>query len=99
MKTILKELLQNADDAGATEIHFIYDHRSHGHDRILGDTMKSLQGPALCVYNNKSFTDDDIRGIQSLGEGSKRNVLEKIGRYGVGFNAVYQLTDCPHVYI
>ncbi|XP_030840011.1 sacsin-like [Strongylocentrotus purpuratus] len=94
-ETILKELLQNADDAGATEIHFVYDNRLHSGNKLLGDDMKALQGPALCVFNNKSFTDDDIRGIQNLGEGSKADHIGKIGRYGVGFNAVYQLTDCP----
>eukprot|EP00057_Strongylocentrotus_purpuratus_P028463 XP_011682937.1 PREDICTED: sacsin-like [Strongylocentrotus purpuratus] len=94
-ETILKELLQNADDAGATQIHFAYDPRSHNGKKLLGDGMKALQGPALCVFNDKSFTDEDIRGIQNLGEGSKADHMEKIGRYGVGFNAVYQLTDCP----
>ncbi|XP_063961226.1 sacsin-like [Lytechinus pictus] len=94
-ETILKELLQNADDAGATEIHFVYDPRKHKGHKLLGDGMKALQGHALCVFNNQSFTDDDIRGIQNLGEGSKADHMGKIGRYGVGFNAVYQLTDCP----
>ncbi|XP_030840841.1 sacsin-like [Strongylocentrotus purpuratus] len=94
-ETILKELLQNADDAGATEIHFVYDPRSHNGKKLLGDSMKALQGPALCVFNNQSFTDEDIRGIQNLGEGSKADHMGKIGRYGVGFNTVYQLTDCP----
>ncbi|XP_063961228.1 LOW QUALITY PROTEIN: sacsin-like [Lytechinus pictus] len=89
------ETILNADDAGATEIHFVYDPRKHKGHKLLGDGMKALQGPALCVFNNQSFTDDDIRGIQNLGEGSKADHMGKIGRYGVGFNAVYQLTDCP----
>lgn len=27
---VLRELVQNADDAGATHISFVLDHRSHG---------------------------------------------------------------------
>ena len=94
-KEILKELLQNADDAGATEICFIKDPRQHSGERVFEDSWKALQGPALCVYNNKPFTERDIKGIQNLGEGSKGDDPNKTGQYGVGFNAVYHLTDVP----
>ncbi|KAJ7350102.1 hypothetical protein OS493_038435 [Desmophyllum pertusum] len=94
-KEILKELLQNADDAQATEICFIKDPRQHPHERVFEDSWQLLQGPALCVYNNKPFTKADIDGIQNLGEGSKGDDPNKTGQYGVGFNAVYHLTDAP----
>ena len=94
-KDILKELLQNADDAQATEICFIKDPRYHPDEKVLKESWKPLQGPALCVYNNKPFTNADIEGIQTLGEGSKGDDPNKTGQYGVGFNAVYHLTDVP----
>lgn len=94
-KEILKELVQNADDAQATEICFIKDPRYHPKERIFEDSWQPLQGPALCVYNNKPFTKADIDGIQNLGEGSKGGDPCKTGEYGVGFNAVYHLTDAP----
>ncbi|KAJ7369514.1 hypothetical protein OS493_038433 [Desmophyllum pertusum] len=92
---ILKELVQNADDAGATELHFIYDPRNHPTERLLSDNWKELQGPALCVYNNRPFSEKDLEGIQRLGIGSKTEDPTKTGQYGIGFNAVYHLTDCP----
>ena len=94
-KEILKELLQNADDAKATEICFIKDPRHHPNERVFEDCWQPLQGPALCVYNNKPFTNADIEGIRNLGEGSKGDDPNKTGQYGVGFNAVYHLTDAP----
>ena len=94
-KEILKELVQNADDSQATEICFIKDPRYHPKERIFEDSWQPLQGPALCVYNNRPFTRADIDGIQNLGEGSKGGDPCKTGEYGVGFNAVYHLTDAP----
>ena len=94
-KEILKELLQNADDAQATEICFVKDPRHHRDQKVFADSWKPMQGPALCVYNNKPFTNADIKGICSLGEGSKGDDPNKTGQYGVGFNAVYHLTDVP----
>lgn len=96
-KDILKELIQNADDAEATEIHFVWDKRRHDIKKTFGESWNQLQGPALCVFNNKVFSDADLNGIQQLGEGGKHGTRGKIGKYGVGFNSVYQLTDCPSI--
>ena len=51
--------------------------------------------PALCVYNNRPFTEADIKGIQNVGIGGKRDDMATTGQFGIGFNAVYHLTDCP----
>ncbi|XP_026063151.1 sacsin-like [Carassius auratus] len=96
-KDILKELIQNADDAEANEIHFVWDERHHKTEKIFGEEWKLLQGPALCVYNNSTFSDADLKGIQQLGGGGKHGTPGKTGKYGLGFNAVYHLTDCPSI--
>lgn len=93
--SIMKELLQNADDAKASKICFIKDLRYHPTERVFEESWEPLQGPALCVHNDAPFTNRDIEGIQSLGEGSKGDDPNKTGQYGVGFNAVYHLTDAP----
>ena len=93
--TILKELLQNADDAKATKMYFILDKRTHGDEGLLSENWKKLQGPALLVWNDSVFTEKDLDGIQELGLGSKRFDFETIGQFGIGFNVVYHVTDCP----
>ena len=93
---ILKELLQNADDAQASEIHFIHDTRSLESKKVATDQKSDeIQGPALCVYNDKPFGKEDLDGIRKLGTGRKQNSPEMTGKYGIGFNSVYHLTDCP----
>ena len=93
--TILKELLQNADDAGATELCVILDKRYHNNEKVISEQWKDLQGPALLFWNNSSFSDDDLVGIQKIGLGNKRDDASTIGQYGIGFNVVYHFTDCP----
>lgn len=92
---VLKEILQNADDAGATEVNLTLDMRNHGTEKIFSDKWKDMQGPALLVSNNGVFTRQDLSAIQALGQGSKCKEPLKTGKYGVGFNAVYGITDCP----
>ncbi|XP_056020383.1 sacsin-like isoform X2 [Ostrea edulis] len=92
---ILKEMLQNADDAKATEVMFITDFNRYETEKTFCSSWNSLQGPALLVYNNSYFTENDISGIQHLGRGSKGDDPTTTGQYGVGFNSVYHITDVP----
>lgn len=90
-----KELIQNADDAGATEIAFILDTRQHNTIKTFSPLYNKLQGPSLLSWNNSFFSENDLKGIISIGVGSKREDTTKIGRFGVGFNSVYHFTDAP----
>ena len=47
------------------------------------------------MWNDSVFSEEDLKGIQKLGLGSKRSSSETIGQFGIGFNVVYHLTDCP----
>ena len=92
--TILKELLQNADDAKATKMYVILDQRTHKGECLLSEHWQDVQGPALLVWNDSVFSESDIEGIQKIGIGNKSDA-DTIGQYGIGFNSVYHLTDCP----
>ena len=97
--SIFQEFIQNADDAMATEIAFVIDHRhSYGEKSLFAhqNNWKSLQTmPALLVFNNRKFQEEDIQSIKKLGTGGKADATDKIGRFGVGFNVAYHVTDCP----
>ncbi|XP_063260788.1 sacsin-like [Prinia subflava] len=92
---MVKEVLQNADDAGAGLVHFVWDRRQHPAKATFSEKWNILQGPALCIYNDRPFQQQDIEGIQRLGVGGKRGRQDVTGKYGLGFNTVYHFTDCP----
>lgn len=92
---VLLELVQNADDAGAGRVSFMLDMRQHGTASILGPAMAPWQGPALLVYNDAMFSPGDFAAIARIGQDGKMAQPAAIGRFGLGFNAVYHLTDLP----
>jgi hypothetical protein len=92
---ILKELVQNADDGGASEVSFILDRTRYPQsDGPVRDWQRFAQ-PALLVINDQPFSPEDLENIQDLGDSDKVTRPNQTGRYGRGFNSVYNLTDTP----
>ena len=92
---VFSELIQNSDDAGAKQVKILFDYKSHPCSSVLHKNMEGVHGPALYVFNDSRFTDQDFASILKLSSGNKLNDPSKVGRFGVGFNAVYNFTDCP----
>ena len=93
---IFKELIQNADDSGASEFHLVFDKRQHKDTGKGFNSMSNhLLGPAIIASNNKPFAEKDYEGLKHLGTGSKRSDEDSIGKFGIGFNTVYSVTDTP----
>ena len=69
--------------------------RMHSTEKLPSSEWQDLQGPTLLVWNDSVFSEKDLKGIQKLGLGSKHSSSETIGQFGIGFNVVYHLTDCP----
>ena len=96
---VFREFIQNADDAQASELVFVLDNRNDFPDQSLfkdNTQWKKLQRTsALCIFNNRPFSEKDLKGICRLGRGGKDFSAETIGRFGIGFNVAYHLTDCP----
>ena len=51
-----------------------------------------FQDGALFVFNDAEFTEDDWEGITSPGFSQKKEKVDKVGRFGIGFSSVYHLT-------
>ena len=100
--SVLKEMLQNADDAGADSFVVLYDKRYHPTDTLIAyrglmdeDMRRDLQGPAILVQNNGVMKEKDIKAIREISQSSKKGDHSKIGKFGLGFNSVYHITDTP----
>ena len=93
--SVIQELLQNADDAGATEVAVYYDTREHDSSNLFFPGMANSYGPALLFYNNAEFTEEDFENITKIAGETKMNKPLKIGKFGVGFCSVYHITDVP----
>ncbi|KAL8828013.1 MAG: hypothetical protein Q9170_006784 [Blastenia crenularia] len=69
----LRELLQNADDAQASEIEYILDTTTYHDTPLLNEGLQAYHGPALLVKNNSVFADDDFASLASIGDSRKRD--------------------------
>lgn len=85
---VLRELCQNADDAGATQVEFVLDTRTYEVCKILHQDLAEYQGPALLAFNNSTFSSVDFDSLSKIGESAKANDPNSTGKFGRGFNSV-----------
>jgi len=78
------ELLQNAEDMLATSVKFM----------LYNDKIEFEHNGT-----KRDFTLDDINAITSIGNNSqKKNDPTSIGKFGVGFKAVFAYTKTPEIH-
>jgi hypothetical protein len=84
-ESISRELLQNADDAGAKYLYFGWTP-----GLALGDTSNPLLAdPALFAVNDGPFTDEHARAIRLVGISSKSGDGGTIGKFGLGLKSIF----------
>ena len=88
----LQELIQNADDAGASEVRFLLDPRQHSTDDLLEDGLSQYQGPALYAWNDAVFKKEDWKCLAKIEQSGKEEEVLKVGRFGLGFLSVFHIT-------
>jgi len=92
---LLLEFLANASDAGATEFKILHDEQdTPDTSQLLSKNCQSFQHvPALVIYNNSIFTDEDFSGILRTGIGGKAGKRDTIGHFGLGALTMFHITE------
>jgi len=92
LSRLLKELYP--DNA-----HFLYELLQNAEDaRATSVEFKLLDNHLVFEHNGREFTKNDIKGITGIGTTWKKDDLNTIGKFGVGFKAVFSYTNSPHVF-
>lgn len=90
------EIIQNADDAGATQAKFILKE-----DRLIfihnGTRHFSISDVENERDDRKNGILGDLNAITSVGQSNKIDPA-KIGKFGMGFKSVFQYTNTPYIY-
>ena len=84
---IIKELIQNADDARATTLIFAR------HPGFPETSHPLLKGPGLWFFNDGEFKDSDARALRSFGINTKAGDAAAIGKFGLGMKSVFHLCE------
>ncbi|GLI95539.1 sacsin N-terminal ATP-binding-like domain-containing protein [Methylocystis echinoides] len=79
--------------------HFVFELLQNAEDKNASRVLFGLSEDRLEFHHNGEIFDDrDVRGICGVGEGTKVDDLTKIGKFGIGFKAVYAYTSVPEVH-
>ena len=92
--TMACELIQNADDAGATDLEFdFHDDRLEVINNARFTECEDPLGPAGCLLDPPC----DFHSFRSIAGRGKRDRDGTTGVFGIGFTSVYQVTDNPEL--
>jgi len=79
--------------------HFIYELLQNAEDQQATKAWFHLERDRLTFeHNGRPFDGNDILGITNYGKSNKSKSEDKIGRFGVGFKAVFAYSETPHIW-
>lgn len=79
--------------------HFIYELLQNAEDAGAKRVEFRLRHDRLLfAHDGRPFTEQDVWGITNIGKGTKRDDEDKIGRFGVGFKAVFAYSETPSIW-
>lgn len=81
---------------GCTDESYVLDTATYPNKTLIDQGLSDYQGPALLIYNDAVFVEDDFESLRRLGDSVKMQNKLATGKFGLGFNSVcdvYNVTD------
>lgn len=89
-KSVLKDMYKDPS-------HFVFELLQNAEDTNAEIVRMVLTKDAfIFMHNGYKFSLDDIKGICKAGDSNKTS--DKKGKFGIGFKAVYKITNTPYIY-
>ena len=74
------------------------DHGSYDAMSVIAPGHAALQGPALVLASSRALDDNDLLRIKQIGSSEKCKQFAQAGRFGLGLNSLYHLSDTPQIF-
>jgi len=84
---VIKEVIQNVEDAGAETLHMGWAVGLTSADNPL------LRDPAVFFINDRNLSGDDARSLRSIGVSVKARDERSIGKFGLGLKSIFHLGE------
>lgn len=94
LKKLLTELYPD-------KAHFIYELLQNAEDQQADEVFFEVQNDKFIFKHNgkkRDFNLEDIDSITNIGNSTKKDDPTSIGKFGVGFKAVYAYTNTPEIH-
>lgn len=87
------------EDLYPDSAHFIYELLQNAEDTGARNAHFFLEAEKLAFeHDGRPFSEGDIKAITDIGEGTKASDEDKIGRFGVGFKAIFAYSETPYIW-
>ena len=87
------------EDFYPDKAHFIYELLQNAEDQEASEVRFVLSNNRLLFeHDGQPFDENNVKKITGIGVGTKSEDDEKIGRFGIGFKAVFVYTETPRIW-
>ena len=99
-----RALQRLSDDLYSSDSHFLLELIQNADDNTYLDGVRPelhfIQGEKylVVVNNEKGFEEADIRALCDIGKSTKQERTGFIGQKGIGFKAVFRVSDAPQIH-